>query len=96
MLFPAQVLLDTDTFIRDFLLESGLDGPVSTAICITPSAATCSPSRPGCEAYSVVASAAKFGVPIFTSSPGDSSIGMNIAYHELMNGSPPWSIPTRT
>jgi deoxyhypusine synthase len=26
-------------------------------------------------------------VPIYTSSPGDSSIGMNIAYHELMNGS---------
>jgi hypothetical protein len=26
-------------------------------------------------------------VPIYTSSPGDSSIGMNIAYHELMNDS---------
>src|SRR6478672_11652042 len=30
VLFPAQVLLDTDTYIRDFLVESGLDGPVST------------------------------------------------------------------
>ena len=27
------------------------------------------------------------GVPIYTSSPGDSSIGMNIAYHALINGS---------
>jgi len=45
------------------------------------------PSRfPGCEAHSVVAFAAKAGVPLYTSSPGDSSIGMNIAYHELMNG----------
>jgi deoxyhypusine synthase len=35
----------------------------------------------------VVARAALAGVPIYTSSPGDSSIGMNIAYHELMNGS---------
>ena len=26
-------------------------------------------------------------MPIYTSSPGDSSIGMNIAYHELMNDS---------
>ena len=26
-------------------------------------------------------------MPLYTSSPGDSSIGMNIAYHELMNGS---------
>ena len=30
---------------------------------------------------------AKSGVPIYTSSPGDSSIGMNIAYHELINRS---------
>jgi deoxyhypusine synthase len=43
--------------------------------------------RPGCEAYSVVARAAKLGVPIYTSSPGDSSIGMNVAWHELMTGS---------
>ena len=34
-----------------------------------------------------MARAALAGVPIYTSSPGDSSIGMNIAYHELMNGS---------
>ena len=26
-------------------------------------------------------------MPIYTSSPGDSSIGMNIAYHEFMNDS---------
>jgi deoxyhypusine synthase len=35
----------------------------------------------------VVAAAAATGVPIYTSSPGDSSIGMNIAFHELMNDS---------
>ena len=34
-----------------------------------------------------MARAAKLGVPIYTSSPGDSSIGMNIAWHELMSGS---------
>ena len=34
-----------------------------------------------------MARAALAGVPLYTSSPGDSSIGMNIAYHELMNGS---------
>jgi deoxyhypusine synthase len=39
-----------------------------------------------CAEHSVVAKAAQCGVPIYTSSPGDSSIGMNIAYHELMNG----------
>ena len=31
VLFPAQVLLDTDRYIRDFLVASGLDGPISTA-----------------------------------------------------------------
>src|SRR4030095_1584510 len=41
--------------------------------------------QPGWEEYSVVPPAALAGVPIYTSSPGDSSIGMNIAYHELMN-----------
>jgi deoxyhypusine synthase len=34
-----------------------------------------------------VAAAAANGVPIYTSSPGDSSIGMNVAAHELMNDS---------
>jgi deoxyhypusine synthase len=87
VLFPAQVLLDTDRFIRDFLVASGLDGPVSTADLHYALGRHLREVRPGCEAYSVVASAAKFGVPIYTSSPGDSSIGMNIAYHELINGS---------
>jgi deoxyhypusine synthase len=42
--------------------------------------------RPGCEEHSVVARAAQLGVPIYTSSPGDSSIGMNVAWHALMTG----------
>ena len=51
------------------------------------SGSICSSDRPGVKQYSVVAAAAATGVPIYTSSPGDSSIGMNVAYHELMNGS---------
>ena len=31
VLFPAKVLLDTDAFIREFLIATELDGPVSTA-----------------------------------------------------------------
>ena len=85
VLFPAKVLLDTDTFIREFLQETELDGPVSTAEFHYALGEHMRRERPGCEEYSVVASAAKCGVPIFTSSPGDSSIGMNIAFHELMN-----------
>jgi deoxyhypusine synthase len=85
VLFPAKVLLDTDTFIREFLVESGLEGAVSSAQFHFALGEHLRNVRPGCEDYSVVASAAKFGVPIYTSSPGDSSIGMNIAFHELIN-----------
>src|SRR5689334_9140378 len=87
VLFPAQVLLDTDSFIREFLVKSGMEGPVSTAELHQALGRHLLKVRPGCAAYSVVAAAAKFGVPIYTSSPGDSSIGMNIAYHELINRS---------
>ena len=87
VLFPAQVLLDTDRFIRDFLVSSELDGSVSSAEFHEALGRHLLKVRPGCAAYSVVASAAKLGVPIYTSSPGDSSIGMNLAFHELINGS---------
>ena len=86
VLFPAKVLLDTDSFIREFLIDTELEGPVSTAEFHYVLGKHLRDVRPGCEEYSVVASAAKFGVPIYTSSPGDSSIGMNIAFHELMHG----------
>ena len=87
VLFPATVLLETDSYIRDFLVRSQLSGPVATSEFHYRLGLDLLERQPGCEIYSVVACAAKTGVPIYTSSPGDSSIGMNIAYHELMNGS---------
>jgi deoxyhypusine synthase len=87
VLFPATVLLETDAYIRDFIVRSGLNEPVSTAEFHYRLGCDLLERQPGCEEHSVVASAAKAGVPLYTSSPGDSSIGMNIAYHELMNGS---------
>ena len=86
VLFPAKVLLDTDAFIREFLITTELDGAVSTAEFHYALGEYLREAQPGCEAHSVVASAAKFGVPIYTSSPGDSSIGMNVAFHELIQG----------
>ena len=86
MLFPATVLLETDAYIRDFLVRSQHVGPVSTSEFHYRLGQDLLDRYPGCEEYSVVARAALAGVPIYTSSPGDSSIGMNIAYHELMNG----------
>ncbi len=86
VLFPATVLLETDAYIRDFLVRTKLAGPVSTSEFHYALGLDLLDRYPGCEDYSVVARAALAGVPIYTSSPGDSSIGMNIAYHELMNG----------
>lgn len=86
VLFPATVLLETDSYIRDFIVRSGLDEPTTTSEFHYRLGLDLLERRPGCEEHSVVARAAKTGVPIYTSSPGDSSIGMNIAHHELMNG----------
>jgi deoxyhypusine synthase len=87
VLFPATVLLETDAYIRDFLGRCGMNGPVSTAQLHYALGRDLMERYPGCEKHSVVAAAAAAAVPIYTSSPGDSSIGMNIAYHELMNDS---------
>jgi deoxyhypusine synthase len=87
VLFPADVLLQTDAYIRDFIVRSGLNEAISTSEFHYRLGQDLRKKFPGCEEHSVVARAAQDGVPIYTSSPGDSSIGMNIAYHELMNGS---------
>jgi deoxyhypusine synthase len=87
VLFPARVLLETDAYVRDFLVREGLDSPIASAELHYRLGRDLMKRQPGCEEYSVVAAAAHLGVPIYTSSPGDSSIGMNLAYHDLMNGS---------
>jgi deoxyhypusine synthase len=86
VLFPATVLLETDSYIRDFIVRSGLDGPIATSEFHYRLGLDLLERNPACVEYSVVARAAAAGVPLYTSSPGDSSIGMNVAYHELMNG----------
>ena len=87
VLFPATVLLETDAYIRDFIVRSGLNDAISTSEFHYRLGKDLLERYPGCEEHSVVARAAMAGVPLYTSSPGDSSIGMNIAYHELMNDS---------
>ena len=87
VLFPATVLLETDAYIRDFLVRSGARParcrPRSSTI---GSARICSIATPAARSTRSWPAPPLAGVPIYTSSPGDSSIGMNIAYHELMNG----------
>ena len=86
VLFPARVLLETDAYVRDFLARQTFAEPISSATLHLAIGQDLMARVPGCEAHSVVASAAAAGVPIYTSSPGDSSIGMNLASHELLHG----------
>jgi len=87
VLFPSKVLLKTDEYIRDFMLREKIDQPISTSEYHYRLGLDLISQFHGCEKHSVLASAASTGVPIYTSSPGDSSIGMNVAYHALMNNS---------
>ena len=95
VLFPASVLLETDQYIRDFIVRRKLSGAMATSEFHYRLGLDLLERNPASLEYSVVARAAAAGVPIYTSSPGDSSIGMNIAYHELMNGGPLMIDPNR-
>jgi deoxyhypusine synthase len=86
VLFPADVLLDTDRYLREFLARQGIGEPISSADLHYRLGQDLLANRPGCQAHSIVAAAAAAGVPIYTSSPGDSSIGMTMAFHALMRG----------
>ena len=88
VLFPATVLLETDAYIRDFLVAIGLERPgVAPPSSTTGSARICSRGSPAARITRSSRARPSSACRIYTSSPGDSSIGMNIAWHELMNDS---------
>src|SRR2546423_7684666 len=81
ILFEDKVLLDTDAFVRE-CLKSLPNRPISTSelhhhLGTQLLKAGIKPEN------SMLAQAATWNVPIYTSSPGDSSIGMNVARHAL-------------
>ena len=55
VLFPATVLLETDAYIRDFLVRSKLAGPMSTSEFHYRLGLDLLEQQPGCAEYSVVA-----------------------------------------
>jgi deoxyhypusine synthase len=80
-------LLDTDAFVREALEKAppDLQGLISTPRLHHYLGHLTLQQAPLPE-KSWVATAAQFDVPIFTSSPGDSSIGMNVAAMKLRGG----------
>lgn len=77
--FSADALYDTDLFIRELFRQMEFTQPVSSAEIHNIIGKTVLERWPDSHHYSVLAAAAKLDVPIHTSSPGDSSTGMNLA-----------------
>ncbi len=89
IVFPYEVLLDTDAFFRQVLKLPEFQRPMSTAEFHwrAGSVLTRAMRRLGLGAdQSVLATARACDVPVYTSSPGDSSIGMNVARQALEGG----------
>ena len=85
ILFDYQVLLDTDAFIRQVIAREEFQRVMGTDefhhllgkyVCERE-------RRLGLKDESLISIAYRYGVPCFTSSPGDSSIGMNVAAMSL-------------
>ena len=83
--FDYHVLLDTDAFFREIIAGPEFQRTMSTAefhfLCGKYMRAR--EEKLGLQSRSLLAAAYEFGVPIYTSSPGDSSIGMNVAAKAL-------------
>ncbi len=90
IVFPYEVLLDTDAFFREVLRAPEFDRPMSTAeFHWRVGRYVAERARQlglGLD-QSMLASAWRLDVPVYTSSPGDSSIGMNVARAALEGGS---------
>ena len=83
--FDYSVLLDTDAFFRRIIAADEFQRPMSSAefhyLCGKYVAAR--EQELGIGRKSLLAAAYEHAVPIYTSSPGDSSIGMNVAAKSL-------------
>src|SRR2546429_2413965 len=81
VLFHYNVLLDTDAFVREIIQGAEFQRPMGTdEFHYLLGKYIHERSRQlGLKEASVLATAYACGIPIFTSSPGDSSIGMNVA-----------------
>jgi deoxyhypusine synthase len=86
--FHYDVLLSTDAFYRELITSPEFDHPMSTAEFhhLVGKYLAERERLLGGEARSLLATAYRCGVPIYTSSPGDSSIGMNVAALALDGG----------
>jgi deoxyhypusine synthase len=81
---PEETLIKTDSFIQKIIKKTTTNKPVSTAYLhnLIGKELLIKSKKSN---YSILAIAAQNNIPIFTPSPGDSSIGMNLAKLKLNN-----------
>ncbi|MGH9748595.1 MAG: homospermidine biosynthesis protein [Candidatus Polarisedimenticolia bacterium] len=81
ILFDYSVLLDTDNYLRTIMAEPPFDREMGTAELhyLLGQYLAAREAELGVEDTCVLTAAYRAGVPCYVSSPGDSSIGMNIA-----------------
>ena len=81
VLFDYDVLLDTDAFVRQTIQGPEFQRPMGTDEFhyLLGKYVAAREKKLGLRETSVLSAAWRFAVPVFTSSPGDSSIGMNVA-----------------
>ncbi|NBV87329.1 MAG: deoxyhypusine synthase [Verrucomicrobia bacterium] len=87
VLFDYDVLLDTDAFVRQVIQAREFQKTMSTDEFHHRLGKYVYERevKLGISETSVLSAAYQYGVPVFTSSPGDSSIGMNVAAMSLRN-----------
>jgi deoxyhypusine synthase len=87
VLFDYNVLLDTDAFVREVIQGPEFQSTMGTDEFhyLLGKYVAARGKKLGLKDSSVLAAAYECGIPIFTSSPGDSSIGMNVAAMSMRN-----------
>lgn len=90
VVFDYDVLLSTDKFFREILSAAEFQKSMSTAEMhyLCGKYLDQREKKLGLKASTLLATAFRSGVPVYTSSPGDSSIGMNVAALALNNKGP--------
>ena len=89
IVFDYKTLLDTDAFYRELIRDESFrpaDGDRRVSPSRSAAISMVVPRSWAGRRHSLLAAAFEADVPIYTSSPGDSSIGMNLAALSLQGG----------
>ncbi len=94
ILFDYDVLLDTDAFICQLIKSEEFQRTMGTDEFhyLLGRYVNRVEKKLGLSATSLVSAAYECGIPVFTSSPGDSSIGMNVAAMALKGNKLRWAV----